>query len=51
MPTSVTMPITIVMPIIAVMFSSMPVSHRPMNTAETDSSEVATIAIATEKRS
>ncbi len=50
-PISVTMPTTIVMPIMAVMFSSVPVSQSPMKTAASASSVVASIASATRKLS
>ena len=43
---SVTMPMTIGMPIIAEIFSSTPVSQSPMNTTDTDTSEVDKMASA-----
>ncbi len=49
--TSVTMPMIIVIPIIAVMLSSIPVSHRPMKTAQTARSGIKRIAKAMEKLS
>ncbi len=51
MPTSVTMPTIMVMPIMAVMFSSVPVSHSPMKTAASASRVVASMATATRKLS
>ena len=45
------MPTIIVMPIIEEMFSSMPVTHSPMNTTDSASSGVARIASATRKLS
>ena len=51
MATSVTMPTTIVMPIMAEMLSSMPVSHNAMNTAGMASMGIATMASAMANRS
>ena len=49
MATSVAMPTTIVMPMIEVMFSSVRVSHKPMNTAACTSIVVNSMAAATRR--
>ena len=51
MATSVTMPMIIVMPIIAEMLSSISDNHNPMNTADTARSGIAIIAKAIRKLS